>query len=163
MSDRFAIIPGLRRRWGQKVLLLLLALLLGVGVWVWTRPARAQQSPPPTPPASSPQEPDQSSPDSGGPAGDNGAIAIPKKAEKPDVPPPPPEPKVKNPEGLQNFSIRTNVNEVTVNVGVILQKTHEFVPNLQPANFRVYEDGVAQKINGFQRTRAPITAVLLCE
>jgi VWFA-related protein len=163
MSDRFAIFPSLRRRWGQKVLLLLLALLLGAGVWAWTRPAHAQQSPPPTPPASSPQEPDQSSPDSGGPAGDNGAIAIPKKAEKPDVPPPPPEPKVKNPEGLQNFSLRTNVSEVTLNVGVILQKTHEFVPNLQPTNFRVYEDGVAQKINGFQRTRAPITAVLLCE
>ena len=45
------------------------------------------------------QQPDQSAPDSGGPGGDNGAIAIPKKAEKPDVPPPPPEPKVKNPAG----------------------------------------------------------------
>ncbi len=110
-----------------------------------------------------PQQPDQSAPDSGGPAGDNGAIAIPKKAEKPDVPPPPPEPKVKNPQGLQNFSLRVDVPEVTLNVGVILQKTHEFVPNLQPANFRVYEDGVPQKVVNFQRTKAPITAVLLCE
>ena len=109
------------------------------------------------------QQPDQSAPDSGGPAGDNGAIAIPKKAEKPDVPPPPPEPKVKNPPGLQNFSLRVDVPEVTLDVGVILQKTHEFVPNLQPANFRVYEDGVPQKVVGFQRTKAPITAVLLCE
>ena len=48
-------------------------------------------------------------------------------------------------------------------MGVILQKTHEFVPNLQPTNFRVYEDGVPQKMVGFQRTKAPITAVLLCE
>ena len=67
------------------------------------------------------------------------------------------------PAGLTNFSLRVDVPEVTLNVGVVLQKTHEFVPNLQPANFRVYEDGVPQKVVGFQRTRAPITAVLLCE
>ena len=79
------------------------------------------------------------------------------------MPPPPPEPKVKNPQGLQNFSLRVDVPEVTLDVGVVLQKTHEFVPNLQPGNFRVYEDGVPQKIVNFQRTKAPITAVLLCE
>jgi VWFA-related protein len=109
------------------------------------------------------QQPDDATPESGGPGGDNGAIAIPKKSEKPDVPPPPPEPKVKNPDGLKNYSLRVDVPEVTLDVGVILQKTHEFVPNLQAANFRVYEDGVPQKVLGFQRTRAPITAVLLCE
>ncbi len=164
MSDRFAKFPSFRNKPGQKVLLLFLALVLAAGGWVWTRRARAQQSTP-SPPAQQPpdQQQDQSAPDSGGPAADSGAIAIPKKAEKPDVPPPPPEPKVKNPAGLQNFSLRVDVPEVTLNVGVILQKTHEFVPNLQPANFRVYEDGVPQKIVGFQRTRAPITAVLLCE
>src|SRR6201999_1848853 len=117
-----------------------------------------------TPPANGQQqEPDQSGPDSGGPGGDNGVIAIPKKPEKADVPPPPPEPKVKNPPGLQNYSLRVDVPEVTLDVGVILQKTHEFVPNLQPVTFRVYEDGVPQKVIGFQRTEAPITAVLLCE
>ena len=128
-------------------------------------PAFAQQAPPAstTPQQPSQQQPDQSAPDSGGPAGDNGAIAIPKKAEKPDVPPPPPEPKVKNPTGLTNFSLRVDVPEVTLDVGVVLQKTHEFVPNLQPANFRVYEDGVPQKVVDFKRTKAPITAVLLCE
>jgi len=166
MSDRFAKFPRVPHKRGQKVLLLFLALVLAAGGWVWTRRARAQQSTPSTPaqqPAQQPDQQDQSAPDSGGPAGDSGAIAIPKKAEKPDVPPPPPEPKVKNPPGLQNFSLRVDVPEVTLNVGVILQKTHEFVPNLQPVNFRVYEDGVAQKIVGFQRTRAPITAVLLLE
>ena len=123
------------------------------------------QAPATTPPANGQQQqqPDQSGPDSGGPGGDNGAIAIPKKGEKADVPPPPPEPKVKNPAGLTNFSLRVDVPEVTLDVGVILQKTHEFVPNLQAANFRVYEDGIPQKVNGFQRTKAPITAVLLCE
>jgi VWFA-related protein len=140
-----------------------LALLLA-GV-TWAPPVKGQASPS-TPAANNPQQqqqPDQSAPDSGGPGADNGAIAIPKKAEKPDVPPPPPEPKVKNPPGLTNFSLRVDVPEVTLDVGVVLQKTHEFVPNLQPANFRVYEDGVPQKVIGFQRTKAPITAVLLCE
>src|SRR6202161_2386236 len=156
--DCSTTLPGYRRRLGHKLWAALLVLLLAPGLAL----AQSQQEPS-TPPANSPQQPDQSAPDSGGPAGDNGAIAIPKKEEKPDVPPPPPEPKVKNPEGLTNFSLRVDVPEVTLNVGVVLQKTHEFVPNLQPANFRVYEDGVPQKVIGFQRTRAPITAVLLCE
>jgi VWFA-related protein len=37
------------------------------------------------------------------------------------------------------------------------------VPNLKEDNFRVFENGTPQKIVGFQRTKAPITAVLLCE
>ncbi|HTZ57890.1 MAG TPA: VWA domain-containing protein [Acidobacteriaceae bacterium] len=138
-----------------------LALLLAAATWV--SPANSQSSTNPPSDKTQQQQPDQSSPDAGGPGGDNGAIAIPKKPEKPDVPPPPPEPTVKNPPGLANFSLRVDVPEVTVDVGVILQKTHEFVPNLQPANFRVYEDGVPQKVIGFKRTKAPITAVLLCE
>src|SRR3984885_13981402 len=117
-----------------------LALLLAAATWIRSAGGQASTS---TPAASTPQQqqqqPDQSGPDSGGPGADNGAIAIPKKAEKPDVPPPPPEPKVKNPAGLTNFSLRVDVPEVTLDVGVILQKTHEFVPNLQAANFRVYE------------------------
>lgn len=144
---------GHRFKKGQRLLPALLALSLGLGT------AAAQQTPPAQPQQ---QQPDQTGPDSGGPAGDNGAIAIPKKPEKTDVPPPPP-PKVKNPEGLQNFSLRVDVPEVTLDVGVVLQKTHEFVPNLQQTNFRVYEDGVPQKIVNFNRTKAPITAVLLCE
>jgi len=146
----------------QKLSIASLALLLGAATWVGWAEGQATQS---APAASTPQQQqqDQPGPDSGGPGADNGAIAIPKKAEKPDVPPPPPEPKVKNPPGLTNFSLRVDVPEVTLDVGVILQKTHEFVPNLQPANFRVYEDGVPQKVVGFQRTKAPITAVLLCE
>ena len=68
----------------------------------------------------------------------------------------------KSPRPAKLFAAR-RCSEVTLDVGVILQKTHEFVPNLQASNFRVYEDGVPQKVNGFQRTKAPITAVLLCE
>src|ERR1019366_1512527 len=118
-----------------------------------------------TPQPQQPQQPDQASPESGGPGADSVTIALPKKKEKPeDVPPPAPvATKVKNPEGMANFSLRIEVPEVTVDVGVLLEKTHQFVPGLKPGNFRVYEDGVEQKVAGFKRVEAPITALLLCE
>ena len=107
---------------------------------------------------------DQSTPESGGPSGDNGAIVLPKKNPAESAPPPPPPPPVvKNPKGLENYSLRVNVPVVTVDVGVLLEKTHQFVPNLSEGNFRIFEDGKPQEIVSFGRTQAPITAVLLCE
>jgi VWFA-related protein len=124
--------------------------------------ARAQAT---TQPQQTQQQPDQAAPDSGGPSADSGVIALPKKKDAPeDVPPPAPaEPKIKNPVGLPNVSLRIEVPEVTVDVGVLLEKTHQFVPGLKPENFRVYEDGVLQKVSGFKRVEAPITALLICE
>lgn len=125
--------------------------------------AQAQsQTQPATPPT---QQPDQAAPASGGPSGDTGVIAVPKRKDVPEEPPPPAPvaPKIKNPEGLGNVSLRLEVPEVTVDVGVLLEKTHQFVPGLKPANFRVYEDGVEQKVIGFKRVEAPITALMLCE
>lgn len=120
-----------------------------------------------TPPAqTTPAQPaqDQTAPADGGPTGDNGAIAIPKKPEpEAAAPPPPPPPKPANPPGMGNFSIRVDVPVVTVDVGVILEKTHQFIPNLKEDNFRVYEDGKPQEITHFQQIKAPITAVLLVE
>ncbi len=107
-----------------------------------------------------------SAPAAGGPGADNGAIAIPKKNPEdvtPPAPPAPPKPTFKNPEGAPNVSLQLNVPEVNVDVGVLLEKTHTFVPGLKPANFRVYENGVEQKITGFRRIEAPITALMLCE
>ena len=113
------------------------------------------------------QQPAQPSADSGGPNADAGAIAIPKKKTNPDDQPPPPpapaEPKFKNPVGAPNVTLHIDVPEVTVDVGVRLEKTGQFVPGLKPANFRVYEDGVEQKVEGFKRVEAPITALMLCE
>ena len=122
----------------------------------------AQAAPPPQ---QTQQQPDQASPDSGGPSADSGVIALPKKKDVPaDTPPPAPAaPKIKNPEGMPTYSLRVEVPEVTVDVGVLLEKTHQFVPGLKPSNFRVYEDGVQQKVSGFKRVEAPITALLLCE
>jgi VWFA-related protein len=115
-----------------------------------------------------PQQPqqDQTAPDAGGPTGDNGSIALPKKKDNPDdTPPPAPAepPRIKAPEGAPPMSLRVEVPEVTVDVGVLLEKTHQFVPGLKPENFRVFEDGVQQKVEGFKRTEAPITALLLVE
>jgi VWFA-related protein len=50
-----------------------------------------------------------------------------------------------------------------VDVGVLLEKTHQFVPGLKPANFKVFEDGKEQKVIGFKRIEAPITALMICE
>lgn len=117
-------------------------------------------------PAPQPQQPaDQANPDAGGPGGDNGTIALPKKKDKSEdtTPPAPAAPKVKNPAELSDYSLRVDVPEVSVDVGVLLEKTGQFVPNLKPANFKVYENGVEQKVIGFKRVEAPITALMLCE
>ncbi len=144
-----------------------LAALLALAVLPF---ARAQSQPQPQQPSGQPQKQPQAAPeatpDSGGPAADNGAIAIPKKntdENQPVLPPAPAEPKFKNPEGAPNYSLKVEVPEVTVDVGVLLEKNHQFVPGLKPGNFRVYEDGVEQKIEGFKRVDAPITALMLCE
>jgi len=123
------------------------------------------QNPTPAPATPPAQQPDQATPDSGGPGADSGVIVLPKKKENTeDVPPPAPAaPKLKNPEGMPTYSLRVEVPEVTVDVGVLLEKTHQFVPGLKPGNFRVYEDGVQQKVAVFKRVEAPITALLLCE
>ncbi len=148
--------------------LLLAGLLFAPGVLATS--IAQQTTPAPTTPQTAPQTapdanpPDQSTTDQGGPGGDNGAIAIPRKKEAPAPPPPPPsEPVIRNPPELRNYSLRVDVPVVNVDVGVILEKTHQFVPNLQEGNFRVFEDGKEQQITHFSRIQAPITAVLLAE
>jgi len=118
--------------------------------------AKAQASPPPS--AQSPAT------DTGGPDVDNGPIVIPRKKQS-DEPPPPPapeQPKVKNPNG-ETYSLRVDVPIVNLDVSVILDKNHQFVPGLKPANFLVLEDGVEQKVDTVRVTQTPITAVMLLE
>jgi VWFA-related protein len=145
---------------------LLLFTCLGIFVGPFVSTAVAQQSVPQTTPSQQNVPPappaDENSPDQG-PTDTNPTIVIPKKNPAEAPPPPPAEPQVKNPKGLENFSLRVDVPVVNLDVGVLLEKTHQFVPNLKQENFRIYEDGVPQKIVSFGRTQAPITAVLLCE
>jgi VWFA-related protein len=140
---------------------LLLSLTLFPAHWLQaqnTTPAQPQSQP-----QSQPQQQpaDQTAPEAGGPGNDNGPIAIPKKTTPAPAPPPPPV--VKNPPGLNNYSLRVDVPVVNVDVGVLAEKTHQFIPNLQQDNFRVFEDGVPQDIVSFHQVKAPITAVLLLE
>jgi VWFA-related protein len=147
MINAHATVSLLRLTWVACLLLFSAALVL-----------------PPHISAQTQQQPDQAAPESGGPSSDTGVIAVPKKKESEPAPAPAPAaPKVKNPEGTQDFSLRVEVPEVSVDVGVLIEKTGQFVPNLKPANFRIYEDGVEQKVTGFKRVETPITALLLCE
>jgi hypothetical protein len=57
---------------------------------------------------------------------------------------------VENPVAMDNKSPLTGAPNVTLDVAVILELTHQFIPNLKPSNFRVYEDGVELKIRDFE-------------
>jgi len=99
-------------------------------------------------------------PAAGGPQGDVGPYAVPKKKDEP--PPPPPPEKPKKIEGMPDYSIHVDVPVVEVPV-MVTTKDGQFISNLTKENFRVFEDGKAQTISGFTISDAPITAVLLVE
>ncbi|HTA23470.1 MAG TPA: VWA domain-containing protein [Terriglobales bacterium] len=101
----------------------------------------------------------QAPPESGGPQGDVGPYAIPKKKEEP---PPPPPTKPKKIEGMGDYSIQVSVPLVDVPVS-ITTKDGQFISSLKKENFKIYEDGVQQTISNFSISDAPITAVLLVE
>ncbi len=107
------------------------------------------------------QKPSETPPaEAGGPTGDVGPIAVPRKKSEP---PPLKEPKVKNPPEIGNYSVRKDVSLVSLDVQV-KTKDGNFVPNLKPENFRVIEDGVPQHVKDFKvQDDVPITAVLLVE
>jgi len=136
--------------------LTLAAILLG-GVCSLAVQAQQQQTPKPTKPTTPATQPDE-----GGPVTDNGSIVLPKKKEEAAPPAAPAEEKVNNPNG-EVFSLRVDVPIVNLNVNVILDKTHQFVPGLKPDNFLVVEDGVEQKVQTLRLTKTPITAVMLLE
>lgn len=121
--------------------------------------ALGQSVPTPPPPAQAPVQPGPEA----GPQQDTGTVIIRKKKDAPAAPPAAPaEQKIKNPNG-ETYSLRVDVPLVNLDVNVILDKTHQFVPGLRPANFLVLEDGVEQKVDTVRLTQTPITAVMLLE
>jgi VWFA-related protein len=137
-------------------------LILAGFIWLSTVTGYAQSqqnqaSPTPTPAQQNPNAPA----DAGGPTGDIGPIAVPKKKEEPpkkeEAPPAP-----KKVEGLDNFSMTVRSQLVNVDVGV-LSKDGSFIPGLKKEYFKIYEDGVPQTITSFNQIQAPITAVMLVE
>ncbi len=122
---------------------------------------RAQDAPQQPPPAGSQNPNQQDAPaGAGGPGGDVGPYAIPKKKDEP--PPPPPPEKPKKIEGMPDYSIKVDVPLVNLDV-LVTTKDGQFVPNLKKENFRIFEDGAPQAISNFNQSNAPITAVLLVE
>jgi VWFA-related protein len=139
----------IRSRKSVLALLTLLALSLPAVL-------RAQDAP------STSAPPQQATPDDAGPQTDNGTIILKKKKESDTPPPAPAEPKVKNPNN-ETYSLRVDVPIVNLDVNVILDKTHQFVPGLKANNFQVLEDGVPQTVASIRTTQTPITAVMLLE
>lgn len=98
----------------------------------------------------------------GGPQGDIGPIAVPKKKPE-DEKPPERAPKVKNPEEIGTFSLKVDVPLVNLPISVVTGNG-QFIPGLKEQNFKVLEDGVPQKIDTFaQQGDKPITAVMVIE
>src|SRR5579884_3243467 len=105
---------------GALIFLLLLTAPLGVF---------AQQQAPPPP---STQKPQAAPPEAGGPTGDTGPMALPKKGEAP------PEPKPQKPskiEGMPEYSIHVDTSLVQVPV-LVTTKDGQFIPGLKQGNFK---------------------------
>ena len=98
-------------------------------------------------------------PEAGGPQNDAGPYVIPKKKEEP--PPPAPE-RPKKIENMPDYSIKVDVPLVNLDV-LVTSKDGQTIPGLKQENFKIMEDGTPQKIATFNKTDAPITAVLLVE
>ncbi len=144
---------------------LMLAIALAIALPWAAGPASGQdqsQTQSQTAPSDDNAKPKQDAPaDAGGPGGDIGPYAIPKRKTE-DAPPPPPPTTPKKVEGMPDYSIRVNAPLVNVDV-LVTTKSGQFVPNLKQDNFRLFEDGAPQTINSFAVSKAPITAVLLVE
>jgi len=136
--------------------------VVAVGLFLLPLGGFAQQDQTSQPAATPQQNPNQQEapPEAGGPKGDSGPYAMPKKGAEPPPAPPPERPK--KIEGMPDYSIHVDVPLVTVPV-MVTTKDGQFIPNLKKENFRIFEDGTEQKVNDFKIEDAPITAVLLVE
>jgi VWFA-related protein len=100
--------------------------------------------------------------EAGGPAGESGPIAVPKKKDTDEAPPPP---KPKQPTDNPQFSLHVDVPVVSVDARVLQKDGRPLAlpEDVAKEHFRVYEDGVEQHIQSVTMSKAPITAVLLVE
>ena len=142
-----------------------LAALVAVSL-LWTVPATAQsggsdQSSSQAQSQQKPNQEDQVPAAAGGPAGESGSIAVPKRGNT-EAPPPPPKPK---PTDIPQYSLHVDVPVVTVDAQILQKNGRPIELPLEQAkeHFKVFEDGVPQKIQSITKSQAPITAVLLVE
>ena len=108
------------------------------------------------------QQQDQTPAEAGGPGGESGPIVVPKKNTD-NAPPPPPKPKA--PPEAPEYSLHVNVPVVTIDAHVMGKDGRAVPLSLEQVqeHFRIWEDGVPQKIQSVTISKAPITAVLLVE
>ena len=161
-NRKYHVLGHFRREW-------ICVAVLALGLGTASAPTFGQSQPSDQNPSQAPAatqdngKPKQEAPaEGGGPTGNVGPYAIPKKkAEEPPPPPPPVTPK--KIEDMPDYSLKVNVPLVNVDVLVTTKDGGQFVPGLHKENFRVAEDGVPQQIKNFTVSQAPITAVLLIE
>ena len=80
----------------------------------------------------------------------------PPGADLMNIPPPPPASKT------EEEVVRVETNLVTTPVSV-LDRNGRFIPGLTKKDFRIFENGVAQKITYFQSSEQPFTIVLMID
>jgi VWFA-related protein len=140
--------------------MLLTALVFACAATVGNHTFAQAQSAPQQPPAQTNPNQQETPPAAGGPDSNAGPYAIPKKKEQPPEPPPERPKKI---EGMPDYSIKVDVPLVNLDVQVTT-KDGQFIPNLTKENFKIFEDGVEQKLTNFSQSGdKPITAVLLVE
>ena len=102
--------------------------------------------------------------EAGGPGGDVGPMAVPKKKDSSDDEAPPP-PRPKKVDNMPEYSLSVDVPVVTVDARVVKKDGLPLAlpPDVAKDHFRILEDGVPQKIQSITASEAPITAVLLVE
>ena len=100
--------------------------------------------------------------EAGGPAGESGSIAVPKKKDTEEAPPPP---KPKQPTDNPQYSLHVDVPVVSVDARVLQKDGRPLAlpEEVAKEHFKIYEDGVPQQIQSVTMSKAPITAVLLVE
>jgi VWFA-related protein len=137
---------------------LAITMLLGVSGWAQSTDTQSSSQ---TPAA---QKPDQTPPEAGGPGGEVGPMAVPKKKDSTDDDTPPP-PKPKKQADIPEYSLHVDVPVVTVDARVVMKDGRPLAlpSNVAKDHFKVTEDGVPQKIQTVTQSEAPITAVLLVE
>jgi VWFA-related protein len=164
-SEKHLTCPGISPVTFSSVKMAVLAL--GLSLFCFAVPAQAQSSSSTdsgtqtqSQPTKSQQE--QMPAEAGGPAGESGSVAVPKKKGTEDAPPPP---KPKQPTDNPQYSLHVDVPLVSVDARVLQKDGRPLALPEQAAkeHFKIYEDGVPQQIQSVTMSKAPITAVLLVE
>jgi VWFA-related protein len=149
--------------WARSVALVaVLLLVLAVAGLGQSQSSTSSSNPQDQNQGQSQSQQDQMPAASGGPTSDSGPIAVPKKKPTEEEPPPPRRPK---PEDNPQYSLKVDVPLVTVDAQLMMKDGRAIALPLEQAqeHFKVWEDGVPQKIQSVTISKAPITAVMLIE